>query len=181
MIVGNDSVNLLPVLGANYNFLGVKLKKARGNNVLNEAWNGIVSAVSGGNEQVMALLGDLPGKILGVFSGAGSWLLEAGRSIINGLLDGLKAAFNGVMDFIGGIGDWIISHKGPLTYDRRMLLPAGKAIMGGLADGIAQSKLCWSEMMARSSKCRRTDASVLPVRNPLARANDQATEILGAF
>ncbi|MFR3450398.1 MAG: hypothetical protein ACLTSX_00830 [Collinsella sp.] len=58
--------------------------------LLNAAWNDFISTVSGGNERVMGLLRDLPGKITGVFAGAGSWLINAGKSIINGLLDGLK-------------------------------------------------------------------------------------------
>lgn len=103
---------------------------------LNGAWNSFVETVSGGNERVMGLLRDLPGKITSLFSGAGSWLINAGKSIINGLLDGLKNAWGNVTDFIGGIGDWIVSHKGPPSYDAVMLTKNGELIMRGLLDGM---------------------------------------------
>ena len=104
--------------------------------LLNAAWNDFISTVSGGNERVMGLLRDLPGKITGVFAGAGSWLINAGKSIINGLLDGLKGAWGNVTGFIGGIGDWIVSHKGPPSYDAVMLTKNGELIMRGLLDGL---------------------------------------------
>ena len=104
--------------------------------LLNAAWNDFISTVSGGNERVMGLLRDLPGKITGIFAGAGSWLINAGKSIINGLLDGLKGAWGNVTGFIGGIGDWIVSHKGPPSYDAVMLTKNGELIMRGLLDGL---------------------------------------------
>lgn len=103
---------------------------------LNGAWNSFVETVSGGNERVMGLLRDLPGKITSLFSGAGSWLINAGKSIINGLLAGLKRAWGNVTGFIGGIGDWIVSHKGPPSYDAVMLTKNGELIMRGLLDGM---------------------------------------------
>ena len=89
-------------------------------NGVENAWNNVVS-----------WFGGIPNAICGVFAGAGAWLWNAGASIINGLLNGLKAAFGRVKSFVSGIGDWIVRHKGPLSYDKVMLKPAGLAIMQG--------------------------------------------------
>lgn len=66
-------------------------------------------------------------------------LIAAGKAIINGFWNGLKSAFNGVKDWIRGIGNWIRKHKGPIQYDRKLLIPAGNAIMQGLNAGLMHS------------------------------------------
>ena len=89
------------------------------------AWNGVIGWFRG-----------LPGTIAGFFSGAGSILYNAGASIISGFLNGLKSMWSNVTGWISGIGDWIKAHKGPISYDRRLLIPAGQAIMTGFAQGL---------------------------------------------
>lgn len=89
------------------------------------AWNGVVGWFRG-----------LPGSIAGFFGNAGSILYNAGASIISGFLNGLKSMWSNVTGWISGIGDWIKAHKGPISVDRRLLIPAGQAIMTGFAQGL---------------------------------------------
>lgn len=100
--------------------------------VFNSAANGAKSAWNG----VIGWFRGLPGTIAGFFSNAGSILYNAGASIISGFLDGLKSMWSNVTGWISGIGDWIKAHKGPISYDRRLLIPAGRAIMTGFAHGL---------------------------------------------
>lgn len=103
-----------------------------------QAWNGFSQIVHGVVQSVLGFLGGIGSAIIGIFAGAGTWLWNAGASIINGLLNGLKAAFGRVKSFVSGIGDWIVRHKGPLSYDKVMLKPAGLAIMQGFDKSLRQ-------------------------------------------
>lgn len=107
-------------------------------NTLSNAWENIKTGVSNGIDNVVSFVKDLPGKILNALGDVGSLLLDAGKSIINGFLDGLKSAWDGVTEWIGGIGDWIAEHKGPEDYDKKLLIPAGNWIMEGLGKGLGE-------------------------------------------
>lgn len=78
----------------------------------------------------------VPGWILDRLGDLGNLLVQAGKSILEGFLRGLKNVWNDITDFVGGIGRWISDHKGPISYDRQLLVPAGLAIMGGLHEGL---------------------------------------------
>lgn len=87
------------------------------------------------------------GTIKGVFSAGVNFIRSvvhvdlggAGRAIMNSLLAGLKAAWGAVKGFVSGIAGWIKKHKGPISYDKRLLIPAGNAIMAGLNVGLTSS------------------------------------------
>lgn len=124
-------------------------------------WNSLKSAVSNilssmigavaslGASIASSLLGawsGLTGMVSGIWNGVKSAinaaihidLGAAGRAIMNSFLGGLTSAWGAVKNFIGGIANWIREHKGPISYDRKLLIPAGGAIMGGLNDGLSK-------------------------------------------
>lgn len=89
-----------------------------------------VSSISGGVRNVL-------GGVRGAFNGLRNISLAgAGRAIMHGFLRGLKSAWGGVKHFVKGIAGWIKRHKGPISYDKKLLIPAGNAIMSGLNGGL---------------------------------------------
>lgn len=92
------------------------------------AWNAMKSAASSVVSGIKSAFHSLASINLGA----------AGRAIMNSFLGGLRAAWGNVKSFVGGIAGWIKAHKGPISYDRRLLIPAGKAIMNGLNAGLIE-------------------------------------------
>jgi phage-related protein len=100
---------------------------------------GLLSGATQKGAEVIDWFADLPGRILSALGDLGGLLVGAGRSVMDGFLGGLKGAWDGVAGFVGGIADWIAEHKGPIEYDRRLLVPHGMAIMRGLGSGIERA------------------------------------------
>lgn len=96
--------------------------------------NGFAENIRNRQEDVRSAAWNLLDAIIGVF--VPDSLMNAGQAIIDGFLGGLQSGFENVKSFVGDIADWIKDHKGPISYDKRLLIPAGNAIMDGLNSGL---------------------------------------------
>ena len=101
--------------------------------------NGIVNGAQTAWNTMKQAVSSLVSNVTSIFNGIKNInLWEAGKAILNGFLGGLKSAWEGVTNFVGGIANWIRDHKGPIEYDRKLLIPAGNAIMQGLDQGLQE-------------------------------------------
>ena len=76
-------------------------------NGINAAWDSLsgkatetVGAVRGKIQEMVSTIAEVPGKVKAVFADAGSWLVNAGKNIISGLINGIKSMFGQVGDAI---------------------------------------------------------------------------------
>jgi phage-related protein len=59
---------------------------------------------------------------------------------VSGLISGISSMMGRLGGYLGQVGDFIRNNKGPIEKDRKLLVPAGRAIMQGLITGIADEK-----------------------------------------
>lgn len=94
------------------------------------------AAAEGGTGTLIAFVKGIPGKILDALGNVGRMLYDAGKKIIQGLIDGISGMIGKLKDKLSGITDLIPDWKGPMSVDIKLLRPSGKAIMEGLIKGI---------------------------------------------
>lgn len=70
------------------------------------------------------------------FGKAQEWLYNAGRDIIQGLINGIKDKFNDVKNTLGDLTKKMTSWKGPETTDKILLVKNAQLIMGGFVKGL---------------------------------------------
>jgi phage-related protein len=105
--------------------------------IVSSIFEGIVDTISNFMESAKNSVSNAIDTIRGVFDSLSQIdLFAAGQAIIEGFLNGLRQKYEDVKNFVGGIADWIKDHKGPISYDRKLLIPAGKAIMDSLNSGL---------------------------------------------
>ena len=103
------------------------------------------NGIANGFDSAVSFIASIPGRILSALGNLGGLLWNAGASIMQGFLDGLKSIWHNITSFVGNIAGWIADHKGPLPYDRKLLIPAGEAIMGGFRKSLNAG---WQQVQA---------------------------------
>lgn len=102
----------------------------------NRVRDGIEAIVSGLWQTVESFFRDGVKLIGDILAGLGEVLYNIGKSIIQGLWNGMKDVWNSVTGWLGSLGNWISNLKGPIQKDATLLTPHGKVIIGGLMNGM---------------------------------------------
>lgn len=108
-----------------------------------EAGQGFLVGVRGGFESAVSFIGGIPGRVMGLFSDAGSWLLDSGRSLISGFTEGIRRGFESAKSAVSSGLSTLRSFfpfspakRGPFS-GHGYTTYSGRALMGGLGEGIA--------------------------------------------
>jgi TP901 family phage tail tape measure protein len=88
------------------------------------------------NNTLMPFIQGLPDRILNALGDIGSLLYNAGKNIIQGLINGITDAFGGVKDTLGNLTNDLTSWKGPPARDAILLAENGRLVIQGFIDGI---------------------------------------------
>ena len=116
-----------------------------------QAWGGQMGAgaSNAGNQFLWGITGtlqSLPGRIQSLFSNAGSWLISSGRSIMEGLAQGIRNGISAAVDAASNAMEAISrlfphspAKEGPFS-GHGWTLYSGQSIIDGLAEGMLQRR-----------------------------------------
>lgn len=97
---------------------------------------GLKTGAEAGLGKLTEWFGGLGRKLVDALPSPGKILVDVGKKIMGGLLDGLKSAVGGVLGFLGDLTKKIPLKKGPPETDRKLLVGNGVLIMQGLDHGL---------------------------------------------
>jgi hypothetical protein len=114
-------------------------------------------AAAGKLVELVTLLRSLPGRALEALGNIGSTLLNAGKSLIQGFIDGIKNMLGSVRDTLGDLTSSLTDWKGPPSRDASLLTGNGRLVIQGFVRGLEAEYGA-----ARSSLGRFTRSLVTP-------------------
>ena len=136
-----------------------------------------VSAVSDGLAAASRWFSQWPSKVKQAFGNSSTWLLQAGKNIINGLLNGLRSAWNGVTSWFSRATASIPRLKGPENVDKALLINSGRWVMQGFQKGLESQYGSVRSSLKNLTAALADDVDVAPVVDKL---NDAASLDLDA-
>lgn len=90
--------------------------------------------------------------------GQGVNLYSNGAALMAGLKSGIDAGWSSITSSVSNMAAWIKAHKGPVSYDRKLLIENGAALMAGLNQGIQTG---WRNVMDNISSMAGTIQDVI--------------------
>jgi hypothetical protein len=108
-----------------------------------QVWDGIVNTVLGALSLVGNIVIGLKDIVLSALAGAGGWLVDSGKALIQGFIDGISGMVGAIGDAVGGVLGAVAdffphspAKKGPFS-GRGYTTHSGAALAGDFADSIA--------------------------------------------
>lgn len=105
-------------------------------NTIGNVMSGFAAAISQGISRAVAWFTGLPQRILGAIGNLGSLLANAGRSVIDGFINGITSVWNRVKETLATLTSWLPKWKGPADKDAIILRSAGQLVIGGFIEGL---------------------------------------------
>ncbi|MFD7738060.1 hypothetical protein [Kitasatospora sp. NPDC059800] len=105
-------------------------------NFCSTAWGRIGEAVKSGVSTAVETIKSLPGKAVEALGNIGSTLLDAGKKLIEGLINGIKSKFDSVKSTLSDLTSKLTDWKGPEPVDRVLLTGAGQTVIDGFIRGL---------------------------------------------
>jgi predicted HicB family RNase H-like nuclease len=90
--------------------------------------------------------------------GQGVNLHANGSALMSGLKSGIDSGWSQITSSVSNMAKWIKDHKGPVSYDKRLLIENGSALMTGLNRGIQAG---WRNVMDNISRMAGTIQDVI--------------------
>lgn len=105
-------------------------------------WDGLVMILGAAKDQLFTAIQAIPQLIMDVFSGIGTWLLDSGKALIQGFIDGITSMGGMIGDAVGGLLQkardffpFSPAKKGPFS-GTGYTTHSGKALAGDFASSI---------------------------------------------
>ena len=110
-----------------------------------QVWNGFKQIVSSAVKGLGSIVGGIRDTVLNALSGAGQWLVQSGKAIIDGLISGIKGTISGAKDAVSGVLQSIRdlfpfspAKEGPFS-GRGWVLYSGRSITAAFAQGVTDN------------------------------------------
>lgn len=130
------------------------------------AWfAGVYTSATSQLSALVSFVRSIPSRILSALGNLGGLLLGAGRSVIQGFIDGIRSMIGAVRDTLTNLTSSLTSWKGPEDLDKRILTPAGEYVIEGFIRGL-ESRYGAVRSSLRSLTSMVADTSIPDLATP---------------